>query len=41
MHGVINKACMEKFKTLVEEGKVYITANVSHKSCTKILTSGE
>jgi hypothetical protein len=22
MHGVINKACMEKFKTLTEEGKV-------------------
>ena len=22
MHGIINKACMEKFKTLTEEGKV-------------------
>ena len=28
MHGVFNKACMEKFKTLTEEGKVQIIANV-------------
>ncbi|OEL23724.1 hypothetical protein BAE44_0015257 [Dichanthelium oligosanthes] len=28
MHGVINKAYIEKFKPLVEEGSVYITANV-------------
>ena len=34
MHGVINKACMEKFKTL-------IAANVSHNSCTKISTNVE
>ena len=27
MHGVMNKTCMEKFKTLIEEGKVYIIAN--------------
>ena len=28
MHGVINKAYMEKFKPLIEEGNVYIIANV-------------
>ncbi|CAL5029257.1 unnamed protein product [Urochloa decumbens] len=28
MHGVINKAYMEKFKPLIEEGSVYIIANV-------------
>ncbi|KAG2562939.1 hypothetical protein PVAP13_8KG304450 [Panicum virgatum] len=28
MHGVINKVYMEKFKPLIEEGNVYIIANV-------------
>ena len=28
MHGVINKAYTEKFKPLIEEGNVYIIANV-------------
>ena len=28
MHRVINKAYMEKFKPLIEEGNVYIIANV-------------
>jgi hypothetical protein len=28
IHGVINKAYIEKFKPLIEEGKVYIITNV-------------
>ena len=28
MHRVINKAHMENFKQLIEEGNVYITANI-------------
>jgi hypothetical protein len=28
MHGVINKVYTEKFKPLIEEGNVYIIANV-------------
>ena len=28
MHGVINKVYMEKFKPLIEEGNMYIIANV-------------
>jgi hypothetical protein len=28
IHGVINKAYIEKFKPLIEEGKVYIISNV-------------
>ena len=28
MHGVINKAYMEKFKPLIEEGNAYNIANI-------------
>nr|TKW28868.1 hypothetical protein SEVIR_3G357300v2 [Setaria viridis] len=35
MHGVINKAYMEKFKPLIQENNVYIIANVKVKTAAK------
>ena len=41
MHGVINKAYMEKFKPLIEEGNVYIIANVRATPATQKYRSVE
>jgi hypothetical protein len=42
IHGVINKACIENFKPLIEEGSVYIISNVKVTAAAqKIPTNGE